>query len=153
MLAPTDPQVEAAVLELPVLLAQRAVLAAEMDEEIGAIPFVQVELSPHLGPVEARVQAPHPRRAEERVSRPAREACCKIDHSFTRTESTNKLVNGPISFAGKKEKKGELTAGALVHDVSDLPKGDAGAHACDETCMRETTGVIEQPWAGNHLLL
>lgn len=69
---PADAHVESPVLELPVLLAERAALAAPMHEEVRALPLVQVVVRPHLGAVDARVEAPHPRRrADGRVGRPA----------------------------------------------------------------------------------
>jgi hypothetical protein len=41
-------------------------------EEIRALPLVQVVGRPHLGPVHARVEAPHPREgADRRVGRSA----------------------------------------------------------------------------------
>jgi len=71
---PTDSQVEATVLELAVLLAQRQVLAAAVHQEVRALPFIHVVLGPQLGPVEARVQAPHPRRgADEPIDESTRE--------------------------------------------------------------------------------
>jgi hypothetical protein len=63
---PTDPHIEAPVLELPVLLAERAPLAAPVHEEVRALPFVEIVVRPHLGPVHAGVEAPHPREGADR---------------------------------------------------------------------------------------
>lgn len=83
----TDPQVEAAVLELAVLLAQSQVLAAAVHQDVRALPFVQVVLGPQLGPVEARVQAPHPRRrADEPVHQSARDTCCQSHSESARSD-------------------------------------------------------------------
>lgn len=100
---PTDPHVEAAVLELPVLLAQRAVLAAPMHEEVRAVPFLEVVVRPHLGPVHARVQATHPRRrADRRVSRSAPGTRCAKKSSNHMTQLQSNLW----SFTGFRRPQG-----------------------------------------------
>ena len=69
--------VEASVVELAVLLAERAPLAEEVDEAVGAGVLPQAQLRAQLGAVEAGVDAlePVPRqRHDHRVQRRARAA-------------------------------------------------------------------------------
>jgi len=74
---PSYVHVEASVAELAVLLAERAQLAEEVDEAVGAGVLPQAELRAQLGAVEAGEDAlePVPRdRGDERVQSRARAA-------------------------------------------------------------------------------
>ena len=58
-------------------------LAAAVDQEVGALPFLQVVLGPQPGPVEARVEAAHPRRgADEPIDQSTRNTSCEIKIHF-----------------------------------------------------------------------
>lgn len=72
VLLPSEGHVEAACLELAVLLAERAGLAAEVDAAVGAGLLCEPVPGPQLGAVAAGVEAaqPHQRRHQE-VERPA----------------------------------------------------------------------------------
>jgi hypothetical protein len=71
----TERHVEAAGLELAVLLAERAGPAAPVDAAVGAGLLLEAVLRADLGAVAAGVEAAHPRpRREQQVQRPARAA-------------------------------------------------------------------------------
>jgi len=76
--ARTGGHVEAAGLELAVLLAERAGLAAEVDAAVGAGLLREPVLRPQLGAVDAGVEAgAQPRhRRQQHVQRPAHAARC-----------------------------------------------------------------------------
>ena len=58
-------------------------LAAAVDQEVGALPFLQVVLGPQPGPVEARVEATHPRRgADEPIDQSTRNTSCEINQGL-----------------------------------------------------------------------
>jgi hypothetical protein len=72
---PAEDGVEAAGLELLVLLAERARLAAEVDEAVAAGGLGEAELGAHLGAVRARVDPLAAREVgQHRVQRPRRAA-------------------------------------------------------------------------------
>lgn len=72
---PSEVHVEAALLELAVLLGEGAGLAEEVDGAVGAGLLLQAVLGPHLGAVEAGVDAVAAREEHhQRVQRPARPA-------------------------------------------------------------------------------
>ena len=71
----TEAHVEAALLELAVLLAEGAGPAPQVDEAVGAGRLLQAVLGPHLGAVDAGVDTAAARdEKHQRVQRPARPA-------------------------------------------------------------------------------
>ena len=77
---PADPHVEAAVLELAVLLGEGAEAAEEVDAAVAAGLLREPVLLPQLGTVAAGVEAgAYPRRhGQQHVERPARTACWEV---------------------------------------------------------------------------